>query len=87
MGAPVAIGRLERYVADWERQQGIKIPERVLSCGRSVAIIGAGPSGLTCAGDLAKMGYKGVDFAGYYGYDAPAIRAMLDDLGLTQRSA
>ncbi len=57
-GAPVAIGRLERYVADWERQQGIKIPERAISCGRSIAIIGAGPAGLTCAGDLAKMGYQ-----------------------------
>ena len=57
-GEPVAIGRLERFVADWHREhvrEEIKAPE---SNGHRVAVIGAGPSGLTAAGDLAKMGYK-----------------------------
>jgi glutamate synthase (NADPH/NADH) small chain len=54
---PVAIGRLERYVADWEMGQGVKTPPRAASTGKSVAVIGAGPAGLTCAGDLAKMGH------------------------------
>lgn len=54
---PVAIGRLERFVADWHNAhstEAVKVPE---SNGHKVAIIGSGPSGLTCAGDLAKMGY------------------------------
>jgi len=55
---PVAIGRLERYVADWEREQGIRVPKVAPPCGFSVAVIGSGPAGLTCAGDLAKMGHK-----------------------------
>ncbi len=55
---PVAIGRLERYVADWEREHGIKAPPSASPSGFSVAVIGSGPAGLTCAGDLAKMGYK-----------------------------
>ncbi len=57
-GEPVAIGRLERFVADYHMQHSkteIKAPE---SNGKKVAVIGAGPSGLTCAGDLAKKGYK-----------------------------
>jgi glutamate synthase (NADPH/NADH) small chain len=55
---PVAIGRLERYVADWEREQGVKTRPVAASCGYAVAVIGAGPAGLTCAGDLAKLGYQ-----------------------------
>jgi len=55
---PVAIGRLERYVADWEREQGIRVPQVAPPSGFSVAVIGSGPAGLTCAGDLAKMGHK-----------------------------
>lgn len=55
---PVAIGRLERFVADWERRQGVSIPERIESNGHRVAVVGAGPAGLTCAGDLAKLGYE-----------------------------
>jgi glutamate synthase (NADPH/NADH) small chain len=54
---PVAIGRLERYVADWEMGQGVRTPPRAPSSGKRVAVIGAGPAGLTCAGDLAKMGH------------------------------
>jgi len=55
---PVAIGRLERFVADWEIAQGVKTPPRAPSTGKRVAVIGAGPAGLTCAGDLAKMGHQ-----------------------------
>jgi glutamate synthase (NADPH/NADH) small chain len=54
---PVAIGRLERYVADWELAQGVIPPEKPEPNGKKVAVIGAGPAGLTCAADLAKMGY------------------------------
>jgi glutamate synthase (NADPH/NADH) small chain len=55
---PVAIGRLERFGADWERSKGVPPPKRVPTNGHKVAIIGAGPAGLTCAGDLAKLGYR-----------------------------
>lgn len=57
-GEPVAIGRLERFVADWEREQGVRVPETAGANGMRVAIIGSGPAGLTAAGDLAKKGYK-----------------------------
>lgn len=57
-GEPVAIGRLERFVADWEREQGVRIPETASANGMRVAIIGSGPAGLTAAGDLAKKGYQ-----------------------------
>lgn len=57
-GEPISIGKLERYVADWSRENGI-VPEKPDSTnGKKVAVIGSGPSGLTCAGDLAKMGYE-----------------------------
>ena len=56
-GEPVSIGKLERFTADWARKNGIvpKAPEH--KNGRKVAVIGSGPAGLTCAGDLARMGY------------------------------
>lgn len=57
-GEPVAIGRLERFVADWEREQGIPDPEKVETINKKVAIIGSGPAGLTAAADLAKFGYQ-----------------------------
>jgi len=57
-GEPVAIGRLERFVADWERAQGMRIPERPAPVGKRIAVIGSGPAGLTAAGDLAKKGYE-----------------------------
>ncbi len=57
-GEPVAIGRLERFVADWHMANCKEAPTPPASNGHKVAIIGAGPSGLTCAGDLARMGYK-----------------------------
>ncbi|MCQ4022961.1 NADPH-dependent glutamate synthase [Ruminococcus sp. zg-924] len=57
-GESVGIGRLERFVADWHREHSDEKPEMPKSNGHKVAIIGAGPSGLTAAGDLAKLGYK-----------------------------
>lgn len=56
-GDPVAIGKLERFVADWAREHGIKPKKPETANGHKVAVIGSGPAGLTCAGDLAKMGY------------------------------
>jgi glutamate synthase (NADPH/NADH) small chain len=58
LGDPVGIGRLERFLADYERKKGMKIPKKPKSTGKKVAVVGAGPAGLTCAGDLAKMGHK-----------------------------
>ena len=57
-GEPVGIGRLERFVADYHREHCTDTPEMPEQNGHKVAVIGAGPSGLTVAGDLAKMGYK-----------------------------
>jgi len=57
-GDPVAIGRLERFVADWERNEGgVEFPEIPKSTGKKVAVVGAGPAGLTVAGDLIKKGH------------------------------
>jgi len=56
-GEPIAIGRLERYAADWAMEQGEEDVEQAESRGHSVAVVGAGPAGLTAAGDLARMGY------------------------------
>ncbi|MDD7447282.1 MAG: NADPH-dependent glutamate synthase [Clostridiales bacterium] len=56
-GEPVAIGRLERFVADYHNAHSAEKPEKPQSNGHKVAVIGSGPSGLTCAGDLAKLGY------------------------------
>lgn len=58
IGEPVAIGRLERFLADYERKKGVKTPKISKSTGKRIAVVGAGPAGLTCAGDLAKMGHK-----------------------------
>ena len=57
-GEPVGIGRLERFVADWHNAHAEAAPAVPASNGHRVAVIGSGPSGLTCAGDLAKKGYK-----------------------------
>ena len=57
-GDPVSIGRLERFVADIEREEGMNIPQITKSTGRRVAIVGAGPAGLTAAADLAKLGHR-----------------------------
>ncbi len=57
-GEAVAIGRLERFVADWHRVHVTETPKPVQSNGHKVAVVGSGPSGLTCAGDLARKGYQ-----------------------------
>lgn len=56
-GEPVAIGKLERFVADWSREHNIDLSQTAEKKNKKVAVIGSGPAGLTCAGDLAKMGY------------------------------
>ncbi len=78
-GEPVGIGRLERFVADWKAEHGgnIKKPQ---SNGKRVAVIGSGPAGLTCAGDLAKKGYEVTVFealhtaGGVLSYGIPEFR-------------
>ncbi len=57
-GEPVGIGRLERFVADWHMQNSKEAPKKPETNGHKVAVIGAGPASLTCAGDLANMGYE-----------------------------
>ncbi len=56
-GEPISIGKLERFVADWSRENGFVPAAPEVKNGKKVAVIGSGPSGLTCAGDLAKLGY------------------------------
>lgn len=56
-GEPVSIGKLERFAADWARENGVKPQPATEKKNHKVAVIGSGPAGLTCAGDLAKMGY------------------------------
>jgi glutamate synthase (NADPH/NADH) small chain len=56
-GEPVAIGKLERFVADWSREHDVNLSETAPKKDKKVAVIGSGPAGLTCAGDLAKIGY------------------------------
>jgi len=61
-GQPVSIGRLERFVADIELQKGVSVPHVSNSTGKKVAVIGAGPAGLTAAADLARLGHEVVVF-------------------------
>ena len=64
-GSPIAIGRLERYVADWEREHpeiAEQQKERISFNGQKIAVVGSGPAGLTCASDLAKLGYEIIIF-------------------------
>jgi len=99
-GEPVAIGRLERFAADYERERGeITLPEIAPSTGSKIAIVGSGPSGLTVAGDLAKLGYDVTIFealhkpGGVLVYGIPEFRlpkeivsaeiAYLEKLGVT----
>ena len=79
-GDPVSIGKLERFTADWARENGIKpIPAKEKN-GHKVAVIGAGPAGLTCAGDLARWGYDVTIFealhkaGGVLAYGIPEFR-------------
>ena len=77
---PVAIGRLERFAADWAREQGGRPPEKALPNGKRVAVVGSGPAGLTCASDLARLGYRVVVFealhtaGGVLSYGIPEFR-------------
>ena len=65
-GEPVAIGRLERFVADWYREHVNAMPERPAGNGIKVAVVGSGPASLTCAGDLAKLGYQVTIFEAFH---------------------
>ena len=79
-GEAVSIGKLERYVADWARENGIKPQPAAEKNGHKVAVIGAGPAGLTCAGDLARLGYDVTIFealhkaGGVLSYGIPEFR-------------
>ena len=79
-GDPISIGRLERFVADYEHKKGVEAPELPPSNGKKVAVIGAGPAGLTAAADLAKMGYAVTVFealhtpGGVLAYGIPEFR-------------
>ncbi len=66
LGEPVGIGRLERFVADYVFEKGEKPPKIPQPSGKKVAVVGAGPAGLTCAGDLAKMGHSVVIFEAFH---------------------
>ena len=65
-GEPVAIGKLERFVADWAREHGFQAAKAGEPNGKKVVVIGAGPAGLTCAGDLAKLGYDVTIFEAFH---------------------
>jgi len=85
-GEPVSIGKLERFVADWAREKGIKPEGPKEKKGKKVAVIGSGPAGLTCAGDLAKMGYDVTIFealhepGGVLVYGIPEFRLPKEDV-------
>lgn len=57
-GQPVSIGKLERFVGDWSRENGVRFTECAPFNGHRIAIVGSGPASLACAGDLAKLGYQ-----------------------------
>ncbi|MBO5779220.1 MAG: NADPH-dependent glutamate synthase [Clostridia bacterium] len=65
-GEPVAIGRLERFVADYHNEHATEAPVKPESNGHKVAVVGSGPAGLTCAGDLAKKGYDVTVFEAFH---------------------
>lgn len=83
-GEPVAIGKLERFVADWALENNFKVDSDIVFNGHKVAVIGSGPSGLTCAGDLAKLGYEVTIFealheaGGVLTYGIPEFRLPKD---------
>lgn len=85
-GEPISIGKLERFVADWAREHEIKPEGAKESIGKKVAVIGSGPAGLTCAGDLARMGYDVTIFealhepGGVLVYGIPEFRLPKDDV-------
>ena len=79
-GEAISIGKLERFVADWARENNVEPEKPTEKKGKKVAVIGSGPSGLTCAGDLAKMGYEVTIFealhkpGGVLSYGIPEFR-------------
>lgn len=83
-GQPVAIGKLERFVADWSRENGVCYNEKAVPNGKKVAIVGSGPAGLACASDLAKWGYDVTIFeslhkpGGVLQYGIPEFRLPKD---------
>lgn len=85
-GDPISIGKLERFVADWARENGIKPEPAKEKNGKKVAVIGSGPAGLTCAGDLAKLGYEVTIFealheaGGVLVYGIPEFRLPKEDV-------
>ncbi len=85
-GESVSIGKLERFVADYAREKGIKPKKPETNNGRKVAVIGSGPAGLTCAGDLAKLGYDVTIFealheaGGVLVYGIPEFRLPKDEV-------
>ena len=85
-GEPVSIGKLERFVADWAMENGIKPEGAKEKLGKKVAVVGAGPAGLTCAGDLAKLGYDVTIFealhepGGVLVYGIPEFRLPKDKI-------
>ena len=85
-GEPISIGKLERFVADWARENDIKPEGASEKKGKKVAVIGSGPAGLTCAGDLAKMGYDVTIFealhepGGVLVYGIPEFRLPKQDV-------
>ncbi|MCW6092471.1 NADPH-dependent glutamate synthase [Clostridium sporogenes] len=85
-GEPVAIGKLERFVADWSREHNVDLSQREESKNKKVAVIGSGPAGLTCAGDLAKKGYDVTIFealhepGGVLVYGIPEFRLPKDSV-------
>lgn len=85
-GEPISIGKLERFVADWARENGIKPEPAKEKLGKKVAVIGSGPAGLTCAGDLAKLGYDVTIFealheaGGVLVYGIPEFRLPKQDV-------
>ena len=89
-GEPVSIGKLERFVADWSRENNIKPEALSVKTGKKVAVIGSGPAGLTCAGDLAKMGYAVTIFealhepGGVLVYGIPEFRLPKDTVVRTE---
>jgi glutamate synthase (NADPH/NADH) small chain len=80
IGEPLSIGRLERFLADWERDNGSKLPPKAAPTGKKVAIVGAGPAGLTAAADLIKLGHEVTMFealhvgGGVLSYGIPEFR-------------
>ncbi len=89
-GEPVSIGKLERFVADWSRENNIKPEQPKETNGKKVAVIGSGPAGLTCAGDLAKLGYDVTIFealhepGGVLVYGIPEFRLPKDTVVKTE---